>query len=238
MSIFTRHQCRYHFSSFSKLVNKHIKYIILSKCSGGVDPLAITPPKVADEARSKHIHLLSSKRIGFIPMVLSRIKQCPTQAPAWQVSRRRLRQLEVIENLLKEEKRFRQLCELKQRQDELQHLENLKQLQSVKPVQHQTIPALPPQQCTMVCKLLCLKYFISEVGAKSLHHCGSSQAWTLWRLNLCLIQACVQASFYWIQLCVYAHYLYVIYIHYMYYIYIKIIYYMYNINHIYIHVYI
>ena len=90
--------------------------------------------------------------------ILSRIKQDPTQAPAWQVSRHRLRQLEVIENLLKEEKRFRQLCELKKRQDELHYLENLK-LESVKPVEHKIIPALPPQQCTMAsvrCKHFCL----------------------------------------------------------------------------------
>ena len=138
---------------------------ILSECSGGVDPPAITPPKVADEARSKHIQLLWSKTIvlyvWFCQILSTIIKQDPTQAPAWQVSRHRLCQLEVIENLLKEEKRFRQLCELKKRQDELQHLENLK-LESVKPVEHKIIPALPPQQCTMAsvrCKLFCLNIF-------------------------------------------------------------------------------
>ena len=136
-----------------------------------------------------------------------KIRQGPTQVPAWQASLRRLRQLEVIENLLMEEKRFRQLCELKKRQDELQPLVNLKNLQSVKPVEQKIIPALPPQQCTMASmrwKLLCLKCHItiSGIGAKPFNHCGSSQAWTLWRLNLCLIQACLQAPFYWIQLCI------------------------------------
>lgn len=50
---------------------------------------------------------------------------------------------------------------VEKRQDELQHLENLK-LESVKPVEHKIIPALPPQQCTMAsvrCKLFCLNIF-------------------------------------------------------------------------------
>ena len=55
---------------------------------------------------------------------------------------------------------------------------------------------------------------ISEIGAKPFNHCGSSQAWTLWRPNLCLIQACLQAPFYWIQLCIWytCRHVYIIYI--------------------------
>eukprot|EP00435_Cladocopium_sp_Y103_P061499 s768_g23.t1 len=63
----------------------------------------------------------------------------PTQAPAFQVARRRLQELKVVEDLLKEEKRLRQLCELKKLQDDLHRLENLKKLQSVKPVEHKII---------------------------------------------------------------------------------------------------